>query len=429
MPLIIRLCAEELLDDVGGNTPEESMITYKLAEEAGVDCISVTQGWQESVHPVISRDIPMGSWLYNAERAKKAVNLPIQMAYRLFTPDLPNKAIGEGKLDVWEMCRSMIADPHMPLKVLEGREEDIRHCVGCNLCLARLFRNAPMTCFINPVCAHDHDEKWQIKKTDDEKEVMIVGAGPAGLECAWVAAQRGHDVHVYEANGEVGGNIKYASKGLYGDEELMKPIQFQKVQCDKAGVKFHFDTKVTPDLMEEKDPDTVVIATGSKTTTPSVPGHDRPNVFTVHEALEGKANLGKRVVVWGSQKPAISIALILAEKGKKVVVVCGDRKVGKDVNPSFIWRYIQKLSQKKVQTYNSATIEEINDEGVIVKLLYDVRVPVTADSVVFADREPVRDLEQAAKDLGVEVYVLGDALVPRNLSHAVHDGYRIGVRM
>jgi 2,4-dienoyl-CoA reductase (NADPH2) len=429
MPLIIRLCAEELLDDVGGNTPEECMITYKKAEEAGVDCLSVTQGWQESIVPVISRDVPMGSWLYNAERAKQAVKVPIQMAYRLFTPDLPNKAIGEGKLDVWEMCRSMIADPYMPLKVLEGREEDIRHCVGCNLCLARLFRNAPMTCFINPVCAHDHDERWKIKETDDEKEVMIVGAGPAGLECAWVAAKRGHEVHVYDAGEEVGGNIRYASKGHYGDEELMKPIQFQKVQCEKAGVTFHLGTEVTPETIEEEDPDTVVIATGSKFTMPKIPGHDRSNVYSVLDVLDGKAEVGKRVVVWGKRKPAISVALILAEQGKQVVLVCGERKIGKDVNPSFIWRYIQKLSQKKVQTYNNATISEINDEGVIVEALYDVRVPVVADSVVFADREADRELEQAAKDLDIEVYVLGDALVPRNLSHAVHDGYRIGVRM
>jgi 2,4-dienoyl-CoA reductase (NADPH2) len=112
-----------------------------------------------------------------------------------------------------------------------------------------------------------------------------------------------------------------------------------------------------------------------------------------------------------------------------VVLVCGDRKIGKDVNPSFIWRYIQKLSQKKVQTYNNATIKEINDEGVIIEALYDVQVPVAADSVVFADRECDRALEQAAKELDIEVYVLGDALVPRNLSHAVHDGYRIGVRI
>lgn len=429
MPLIIRLCAEELLDDVGGNTPEECMVTYKKAEEAGVDCLSVTQGWQESIVPVISRDVPMGSWLYNAERAKQAVTVPIQMAYRLFTPDLPNQAIGEGKLDVWEMCRSMIADPHMPLKVLEGREEDIRHCVGCNLCLARLFRNAPMTCFINPVCAHEHDERWKISQTDDEKEVMIVGAGPAGLECAWVAAKRGHDVDVYEAADEVGGNIRYASKGHYGDEELMKPIRFQKVQCEKAGVTFHFGTKVTPETIEEEDPDTVVIATGSKFTLSKIPGHDRPNVYSVLDVLDGKADLGNRVVVWGKRKPAISVALILAEQGKRVVLVCGDRKIGKDVNPSFIWRYIQKLSQKKVQTYNNATIKEINDEGVIVEALWDVAIPVAADSLVFADREGDRELEQAAKELDIEVYVLGDALVPRNLSHAVHDGYRIGVRM
>jgi 2,4-dienoyl-CoA reductase (NADPH2) len=429
MPLIIRLCAEELLDDVGGNTPEESMVTYKKAEEAGVDCMSVTQGWQESIIPVISRDIPQGSWLYNAERAKKALKIPVSMAYRLFTPDLPNKAIGEGKLDIWEMCRSQIADPHMPLKVLEGREEDIRHCVACNMCLARLFRNAPMTCFINPVCAHDHDERWQIKPTDDEKEVMIVGAGPSGLECAWVAAKRGHKVTVYDSSGEIGGNIRYASKGPYGDEELMKPINFHKAQCDKNGVTFKLGTTVTKELLEEVDPDTVVIATGSKFTMPDAPGHDKPHVFSVQEFLDGKAKIGNNIVVWGSRKPAITAALMLGKQKKKVALVCGDRKVGKDVNPSFIWRYIMKLSEYRVRTYNNSTIEEISDNGVVVRLLHDVRVPVKADTIIYADREPVRELEQVAKDLGIEVYVLGDALVPRNLSHAVHDGYRIGVRM
>jgi thioredoxin reductase len=236
-------------------------------------------------------------------------------------------------------------------------------------------------------------------------------------------------VHVYDAAEEVGGNIRYAAKGLYGDEELMKPVRFQKTQCDKAGVKFHLGTEVTPELIEEEDPDSVVIATGSKFTMPEIPGHDRSNVFSVLDVLDGKADVGNKVAIWGKLKPAISTALIRAEQGKKVVLVCDDRKVGKDVNPSFIWRYVQKMAQKRVQTYNNATIEEINDEGVIVKLLHDVRVPVTADSVVYADREPARELEQAAKDLGVEVYVLGDALVPRNLSHAVHDGYRIGVRV
>ncbi|NOY60422.1 MAG: NADH:flavin oxidoreductase, partial [Calditrichaeota bacterium] len=168
IPVGIRLCSDELLSDVRGNTPEESMKTYEFAEEAGADYISCTLGWQESIFPVISRDIPQGNWLFLAKRAKEHVKIPIQMAYRLFTPDKPNKAIGDGELDIWEMCRSMIADPLMPKKVLEGREDEVRHCVACNLCLARLFRDAPMTCYINPRCAHEHDEAFYPKPVEED---------------------------------------------------------------------------------------------------------------------------------------------------------------------------------------------------------------------------------------------------------------------
>ena len=213
IPVGIRLCSEELLNDVRGNTPEESMITYQMAEEAGADYISCTLGWQESIYPVISRDIPQGNWLYLAKRAKEHVKIPVQMAYRLFTPDRPEKAIAAGELDFWEMCRSMIADPYMPKKVLEGREDEVRHCVACNLCLARLFRDAPMTCYINPLCAHEHDEKFYPQKVEEgeEKTVMIVGAGPSGMECAYVAAQRGHEVHVYDTRQELGGTLLEAA--------------------------------------------------------------------------------------------------------------------------------------------------------------------------------------------------------------------------
>jgi 2,4-dienoyl-CoA reductase (NADPH2) len=211
IPVGIRLCSEELLDDVRGNTPEESMETYKIAEEAGADYISCTLGWQESIYPVISRDIPMGNWVHLAKRAKEHVNIPIQMAYRLFKPGLPNEKIGAGELDIWEICRSMIADPHMPKKVAEGKEEEVRHCVACNLCLARLFRDAPMTCYINPVCAHEWQEEFaNPKPAEEEKEVMIVGAGPAGLECAYTAARRGHEVHVYDKRDVIGGTLNEA---------------------------------------------------------------------------------------------------------------------------------------------------------------------------------------------------------------------------
>ncbi len=429
IPLIIRLCAEELLDDVGGNTPEESMVTYKKAEEAGIDCLSVTQGWQESVVPVISRDIPQGTWLYNAERAKKTISIPISMAYRLFTPDIPDKAIAEGKLDIWEMCRPMIADPLMPKKVLEGHEEEIRPCVACNMCLARLFRDAPMTCYVNPVCAHEADPSWLPTTAETTKNVMIVGAGPAGLECAYVAALRGHEVDVYDSNDSLGGQITPASKAPYGDEELFGMINYHKAQCEKAGVNFHLDTKVTPELLDEEMPDAVVLATGAEFIKGDAPGFDRPNILCVADILEGKTDTGEKVLVWGGKKPGIGVALHLAEKGKKVTLVSRERKVGKDVNPSYIWRYIQKLSQKRVKVYKESDLEEINDTGAVIKNHYGTRIPVLADTIVYAERKSCQDLKDAVKEQNIELHVIGDALVPRALSNALHDGYRTGIRL
>ncbi len=428
IPVGIRLCSEELLNDVKGNTPEESMETYKIAEEAGADYISCTLGWQESIFPVISRDIPQGNWLYLAKRAKENVKIPIQMAYRLFTPDKPDKAVADGGLDIWEICRSMIADPLMPKKVLEGREDEIRHCVACNLCLARLFRDAPMTCYINPRCAHEHDENFTPKPAEEEKEIMIVGAGPAGMECAYVAAQRGHEVHVYDKRGEVGGTLLDASRAPYGDEELMTCVNYQKTMCEKAGVQFHFNNEVTDELIADEMPDTVVLATG-----PVYPviedSEDRDDVVNVLDVLSGKAQVGETVVVWGNRKPGIGVALFLAKQGKKVTIVGKEKSAGFDINPSFKWRYMIYLKQNGVMAYNDCDIEELNDGEIIVKTYDGYRFPVKCDTVVVSEREANESLKKIVQAEGIELFVIGDALVPRNLSSAVHDGYRIGLRI
>ena len=407
------------------------MITYQLAEEAGADYISCTLGWQESIYPVISRDIPQGNWLHLAKRAKAHVKIPIQMAYRLFTPDKPNKAIGDGELDIWEMCRSMIADPLMPKKVLEGREDEIRHCVACNLCLARLFRDAPMTCYINPLCAHEHDEKFYPSpvEADEQKEVMIVGAGPAGLECAYVAAQRGHDVHVYDKRQEPGGTLLEASRAPYGDEELMTCIHYQKTMCEKAGVEFHLGTEVTDSLVQEEMPDTVVLATGPVYSKIQGLGADRNNVVNVLDVMGGKVEVGDKVVVWGNRKPGIGVALHLAKQGKKVTIVGKEKSAGFDINPSFKWRYMIYLRQNGVMAYNDCDIEEISEGEIMVRTYDGYRFPVECDTVVVSEREANASLKNVVQGEGIEVFVIGDALLPRNLSSAVHDGYRIGLRI
>jgi 2,4-dienoyl-CoA reductase (NADPH2) len=430
IPVGIRLCSEELLDDVRGNTPEESMESYKIAEEAGADYISCTLGWQESIYPVISRDIPMGNWIHLAKRAKEHVKIPIQMAYRLFKPDLPNEKIGAGELDIWEMCRSMIADPHMPKKVAEGREEEIRHCVACNLCLARLFRDAPMTCYINPVCAHE----WQAefanpKPAQEKKEVMIVGAGPAGLECAYMAARRGHEVHVYDKRDEIGGTLNEAKNAPYGDDELWNCAVYQKVMCEKAGVTFHLGTEVTEDLIEEEMPDTVVLATGPVYPTIKAADGDSDRVVYLLDVMSGKAQVGDSVVVYGNRKPGIGCALYLAKQGKKVTIVGKEKSAGFDVNPSFKWRYMIYMRQNGITVYNDCDIQEINAEGLVVRSYDGVRWPIKCDTVVVSERVPNESLKKVVQSEGIELFVIGDALIPRNLSSAVHDGYRIGMRL
>lgn len=429
IPLIIRICAWELLDDVGGNTKEESLQTYEIAEAAGVDSISVTAGWQESIVPVISRDVDQGSWLWLAEETKQHVDIPISMAYRLFEAGMADKAIADGQIDYWENCRPQIADPYMPLKFLEGREEEIRPCVACNVCLARLFRDAPMTCYINPTCAHENDPSFYPQEAEEEKEVMIVGAGPAGLECAWVAAERGQEVHVYDSREEIGGALLDAKLSPYNDDELYGHIDFAKTLSDKYGVEFHLGGEVTPELIEEELPDTVVLATGAKYAKGEGEGWDRDNVISLPEALYGSKEVGENVVVYGVHKPAIGCALALAQKGHKVTMVGPERRIGKDINPSFRWRYRIFLRESGVVPYNDCDIESIED-GRIIGVTYDGhRIPIKADTVVYAEREADAPLKDVVKREAIELHVIGDALVPRGHSGAVHDGYRTGLRI
>ncbi len=431
IPLGIRLVADEKLDDVRGNTVEESLETYKISEDAGVDYISATVGWQESIYPVISRDVPQGSWLYVSKQAKEKVSIPITMAYRLFKPDMPNEKIGAGELDVWENCRPQIADPLMPKKVLEGKEDEVRHCVACNLCLARLFRDAPMTCYINPVCAHEHDPEFAApEKAEDEKDVMVVGAGPAGLECAYMAAKRGHEVHVYEKKDKAGGTILDAMNAPYGDQELYTCIEYQLKMCEKYGVNFHFGTEVTEELIEDELPDSVVLATGPVYAKGSEEaGFNRDNVVNVLDVLGERVEVGDNVVIWGNRKPGIGAALYLAQKGKKVTLVGEEQRAGFDVNPSFKWRYMIYLRQNGVTAYNDCTISEINDGQAIVRTFDGYRFPVNCDHLVVSVRERNESLKKKVQSEGLDFFEIGDALVPRNMSSAVHDGYRIGIRI
>lgn len=426
-PIIIRLCADELLHDRGGNSQEESLESIKLAEKAGVDCLSVTAGWQESAVSVISRDCQMGQWLYLAKRVREALKpeTSVSMAYRLFLPEFPEKAIAAGELDFWEMCRPMISDPFLPNKILEGREEEIRPCMACNICLARLFRDAELNCMVRPSLGHESEPEWGFygfPKTEHPKKVWVIGAGIAGMQAAGIAAEKGHKVTVTEKSDRVGGQAATASHGPHGDEEFMRLVNYLKNYCDKGNVNFELGKEVTAEDIKNSDADYIIAATGAVPKS-ELPGADR--AVSCLDVMDDKVKPGKRVVILGSGGVAISTALFLIEKGGyEISLVHAGKKPGADVNPSYIWRYMKKLKEGSVNQVRFAKPKEINEKGVLVETP-EGETMIEADTVILADMHAVNDLSKAKEG----VYTIGDAMIPRRGNSAIQDGYRMGMRL
>jgi 2,4-dienoyl-CoA reductase (NADPH2) len=209
----------------------------------------------------------MGHWLPIAEAVKKAVNIPVMMAFRQFLPHIPEKAISSGQIDFWEMCRPMIADPEFPVKIQEGREDEIIPCIACNLCFSRLYYHQPIMCSVRPNLGHEGEKDWGyygFSQVRNKKNIIIVGGGPAGLQCAVTAAGKGHNVVVFEKSDHLGGNILLASKVDNGAMELMRPIKTLEKLSQKTGVQFRYGVEFTEVLLKNEKPDVLVIATGAK---------------------------------------------------------------------------------------------------------------------------------------------------------------------
>ncbi|MBL6950043.1 MAG: FAD-dependent oxidoreductase, partial [Bacteroidales bacterium] len=433
----IRLCGWEMLDDRGGNTEEESLRSLLISETAGCDYLSVTVGWQESLGSVISRDIPMGKWLYIAERAKEALNIPVSMAYRLFTPEIPEEAIANGKLDIWEMCRPQIADPALPNKIMWDKQEDIIPCIACQVCLARLFRDAPVTCTVRPSCSHEGEREWGyygFPKTEIKRKIIVAGAGIAGLQTASIASEKGHDVTVYEKTGNVGGQWYSASRNPWGensgkywdDQEFMRWIDHMKAQCDKHGAKFVLNKSVTKELLEKENPDSVVIATGAVPEVPEIPGVEKPHVVSIFDVFNGQVKLGKNVVIIGGSGAAISLSLFVLDlqekngvKDASLALIDSAPRFGWDVNPSYIWRYRLRLRHAKVKELTSGMVKEINDDSIIAdwttfnrktkeKTKFENQI-VPADTVILAKLVPNQELKYGALKKS-DISMIGDCV-------------------
>ena len=425
MPVGVRLCGHELLDDRGGNSVDESIESFRIAEEAGADYLSVTIGWHESSQSVITRDVPMGHWLSVAEAVKKNVSIPVMMAFRQFTSDIPERAIAGNMIDFWEMCRPMIADPELPKKVAEGREEEIIPCVACNLCFSRLYYHQPIMCSVRPTVGHERELEWGyygFKKASTKKRIAIVGSGPSGLQCGVVAAKRGHEVVIFEKNSITGGNINLASLVDEGAVELLRPIRTLEKECRRLGVEIRLGEESTPDIIKAGSFDAAVIATGA--TIRQYSDAENASCLTPADIMVKGQKPGERVAIIGGNGTGLGVAIFLLRQGDyRITIIEESGKIGRDVNPFYLWQYIRLMKTRKAAFFTNTGIERV--EKGIVYLNGKKAGSFEADIIVAAVLEP----EKKWRDLAAakEVYFVGDAKRPRRLNNAIHDGYRLGM--
>jgi 2,4-dienoyl-CoA reductase (NADPH2) len=434
-PLVIRLNAAELMDPWGGNTEDECFELMQQAAGCGVDMISVTVGWQEAPESSIGRDIPPGYWNRLAARAKQLLpEVPIAFGVRLPDPVMANECIARGEFDFWEVCRPLLADPELVIKAREDRLHEVRRCIGSLNCLSRVFRDLPYTCTMNPALGHEVEPEYHVRPAAVKKKIMVVGAGPAGMEFAITAAKRGHAVTVFEKSDGIGGNLLgFAARDLARPDDLMSVVRHYEVMAKKLAVEMKFGIEVNPKFMRSQlhQYDAAVLAVGARINRAAlrdIDGHER--LLDAFAVAQGKAAVGRRVVVIGGGKIGLTLAESLKKGGHEVTIVEASKRIAGDVMPTFKWRHTTWIEELGIPVLTSARVRKVDEEGATVADDKGKETVVPADSVVaaaprIADQALFHEFEWMVDEL----HGCGDALVPRGLDAAIREGYRLGCRL
>jgi 2,4-dienoyl-CoA reductase-like NADH-dependent reductase (Old Yellow Enzyme family)/thioredoxin reductase len=434
-PLVIRLNGAELMDRWGGNTEDECFELMGQAVKAGVDMISVTVGWQEAPDSSIGRDIEPGHWNYLAARAKQLYpGTLIAFGNKLPDPPMADECIAKGEFDFWEVCRPLLADPELVHKAAEDRLSEVRRCIGSLNCLSRLFRDLPYTCTMNPALGHEVEPEYHVTQAAVKKEIMVIGAGPAGMEAAITAARRGHAVTVYERSDRIGGALlHYANHDLARPEDLLSVVRHYELMAQKHGVQVKLNTEANAKFMRSvlHRYDAAVVATGARVdreTLQGIPGSER--ITDPIDVASGKVAVGKHVLVIGGGKIGLTLAESLKRRGIEVTVVERDKRIAGDVQPAFKWRHSSWVEALKIPVFTSSRVTSITEQGASVVNDKGEERFVAADTVIAtsprkANQGPLHEFEWMIDEL----HVCGDAVAPRGLDQAIAEGYRLGCRI
>ncbi|SPF46661.1 Predicted NADH:flavin oxidoreductase/NADH oxidase [Syntrophobacter sp. SbD1] len=454
-PMGIRVSGQDFVK--GGNTLAESSLFCIAAEKAGVDAINVTGGWHETTVPQVTSEVPPGAYLYLARAIREKVGVSVFASNRLGDPSLAEKALRSGAADMICWGRPLIADPDLPTKVLTGRQHERVPCIGCNQgCIDAIFAGSRVCCTLNPRAGREAET--EIREADVKKRIFVAGGGPAGMEFALIAGQRGHDVTLYEKDNKLGGQINLIGP-LPGKSVYLEAVTSLENRLKSSNVKIKLNTPLTPEIIESEASDLLVVATGAKPAKLNIPGIDGPNVINAWDVLCGAiADIGKRVVVIGGGAIGCETAMLVANlgvptaetfsflayhraveleqlrsllynSGRKITIIVRAERPAKNVGISTRWVLLKNLKLMGVDIRTKTKILDIS-EGYLRVETENGTESIPADTIILAAGSmPVNDLARAAPSNLSDVLVIGDAKAIGKISDAVKDGFDMALRV
>jgi len=460
----VRMCAKEWGHELG-TTLEEAIDFAKMFEQAGTDYLQLSAYGYGAffgaalpdmvLYPepaeeakIFARRMSTGALIPEAAAIKKAVSIPVSGVGRL-DYRIGERILEEGKVDMVCIGRNLMADPEFPKKLIEGREEDIRPCAGCNNCYHLVVHlNQPVQCRMNAFAGNE--TTMVMKPAERRRKIMVVGAGPAGMEAARVAAERGHEVTLYDRAHEIGGLLPLAAfiKGTTNDN-LVDVIRYYKTQLKKLGVKVHLGKEVDVGLVNEVGPDVVILATGGKPTPHGIPVNNGAQVVTT-EQLKRRAGkfislfgvrlmraltriflpIGKKVVVVGGDLAGLEAAEFLVKRGKQVTVVEQGEKLGEGMPIPWLIRLLPWMEAKNVSVFTGVKYQEITSKGITITTRDGEPKTTEADTVmVITKYSQNNELYEALKGKAPELYLIGDAKSDQQgyIVGAIYDGALVGL--
>ncbi|NBC06159.1 MAG: FAD-dependent oxidoreductase, partial [Bacteroidetes bacterium] len=447
--IIYRLSMLDLVDD--GSSWEEVEILAQRIEAAGATIINTGIGWHEARVPTIATMVPRGGFSWVTKRLVGKVGIPLITTNRINTPEKAEEILADGHADMVSMARPFLADADFVRKAMENRSDEINTCIACNqACLDHIFKQKTASCLVNPRACHETELNYT--PTPQPKKLAVVGAGPAGLAFATVAAQRGHEVHLYDAADKIGGQFNMA-KRIPGKEEFYETLRYFERQIELRGVHLHLNTQVTADTLSGQGFDEVALATGVLPRRIQLPGIDHPKVLSYVDVLYRNKPVGEKVAIIGAGGIGFDVSEFLSSevsgtpqpqeveafleewgvdrdyqnpgaltkakpeppKRKIYLMQRSKGKPGAGLGKTTGWIHRQSLRKKQVEMLSEVQYQRIDDQGLHILHKGQERLLDVDHIVVCAGQEPLRELQTPLEQGGMKVHLIGGADEAREL--------------